>query len=115
MAAIRGLLNNLSADSSQPIAGEYIVYAYYDDLVHANRVQLLLGVLTPHRAGDAQLPTSLWISYESSAFVLCHSSQVLARNVYKRSATATLKMLQVVTEKFMLQVLQKIYAYVCSI
>ena len=45
------------------------------------------------------------------AFVLCHSSQVLARNVYKRSAL----MLQVVTEKFMLQVLQKIYAYVCSI
>ena len=34
-----------------------------------------------------------------SPFVLCHSSQVLARNVYKRSATATLKMLQVVTEK----------------
>ena len=36
-----------------------IVYAYYDDLVHADRMQLLLGVLTPHRAGDAQLPTSL--------------------------------------------------------
>ena len=46
-----------------------------------------------------------------STFVLCHSSQVLARNVYKRSAL----MLQVVTEEFMLQVLQKMYAYVCSI
>ena len=44
-----------------------IVYAYYDDLVHADRMQLLLGVLTPHRAGDAQLPTRLHISYESSA------------------------------------------------
>jgi WD40 repeat protein len=52
---------------------------------------------------------------DKMVFVLCHSSQVLARNVYKRWATATLKMLQVVTEKFMLQVLQKIYAYVCSI